>query len=66
MMRTVVVKYLNDALGAETFHDAEVLVIQPGLIVVQNAQKDRLGIFPLGSVSVLFPDGPNRVSGVTL
>ena len=66
MMARIVVKFLNEALEAEEFFNAEVAVAAPGVFIVQNAQ-GQLGMFPIGAVAaVLYPEGPSRITEVSL
>jgi hypothetical protein len=56
---TVVVKLDGDI--TEIFHNAQVAIMAPGVVVVADA-KAELGMFPLGKVrGVLYPDGVMKV-----
>ncbi len=65
MMRRIIVKF-NSEQPDEEFTNAEVAVAQPGLFIIQS-NESQLGMFPIMAVrAILFPDGPSRITEVTL
>ncbi len=62
----VVVKYLKsdpEKRPDEVFEDAEVAITPPGVFVIQNT-KGSMAYFPIGEVSIVFPDGPGVIETV--
>jgi hypothetical protein len=67
MQARILVFFLNSDITPHEFQNAEVAVAAPGLFVIQNTHGDKLAMYPIGAVAgITFPDGPNRITEVSL
>jgi hypothetical protein len=57
----IVIKYRDVALGTEEFKNAELAIVAPGMVLIQDAQGE-LAVLPLASVAaILYPEGEAKV-----